>query len=182
MSTLLVYKNETPEIAAWTADFEQRHKEMRQRQSEWLDRTHVSLGVTAEQVGHELLTYGPQLAGISWPVDMDVPKGWRRNPSERRTIVPHRSTKIGRHAEDEMRLLYAPDIREELGKRFGVPWSVFVAEHHRMYRCGYRFEDGVGWVTWGTRDVEDKLDRMADHGWVRVPLVDFIQKFGEDAL
>lgn len=182
MTALLVYRNSTPEALAWFADFDKRYRENRSKVIDWLDRFCDAHGGPPRDE-RATWSYGDnRVYGITWPIDAEVPKGWRRNPDRRGTIRPHMGTRMGKDADKLLASLGGPSLDDEMADRFGMPRRVMVSEHNRMYRYGFRATDDALWVTWGTRDVIDKLGDIGSHGWVRVPLTEFIERFGEDAL
>ena len=182
MTALLIYRNSTPEALAWFADYDRRYREIRAEVIDWLDRFCDENGGPPREK-RATWSYGDgRVYGISWPESAAIPRGWRRNPSRRETIRPHMGTRIGKDADKFLLGLRGPSIDNELQERFGMPRRVMVAEHSRMYSYGFRATDDALWVTWGTRDVVDKLGDVESHGWVRVPLTEYIERFGEDAL
>lgn len=182
MSALLAYRNESPEALAWAEDYKARYESKRAVVIDWLDRFCEAHGGPPKAERATWSYDDGRITGISWPVDAEVPSGWRRKPDNRKQIVPHRGSRKGKDADKLLAQLSGPSLEDEVDEKFGMPRRVMVAEQSRMYRYGFRMEDDGLWVTWGSRDVEAKLPAVAERGWVRVPLVKYIERFGEDAL
>jgi hypothetical protein len=179
VSALLAYRNATPEVMAWGKDAQARWQAARERQQEWGRQFTAAHLPGAEPVGLYVYDSG-KVAAVAWPDDAAVPPGWRRPAKERGRIVPRLSTTAGKHAAKALAALAEPDVRSEVAK-LGLPALAFIGFHG--YRPGIRFEDDGVWVTYGDRAVAEQVGEKAEqHGWERVPLVAFIERFGEDQL
>jgi hypothetical protein len=195
MSALLVYRNSTPEALAWAEDYKARAKEVLDARLEWMKAIYDAAGVPDPEpydknVRSAWIRSGGAFIGLSWPRSMDsqLPEGWFR-PAKEQHLVRPRADKRGKKIIAEMRRYDRPDARRELAEKFGMPDHLFAG--NGLYTNGVAMKDDGVWVTWGSKDVEDELadpkvmrhyPRFADAGWVRVPLVEYIERFGEDAL
>ncbi|MCU1617369.1 MAG: hypothetical protein JWO98_4909 [Frankiales bacterium] len=178
MSALLVYKNERPEVLAWAVDVRGRITKNNAARFEWMTALYDAHGVPDDDKVRGAFSRGCEFSGISWPDSVPLPAGWFRPVKTPQLVRPRHNSKA---ALAEMARFNRPDARGELAKRFGMPEITFVG--NGLYTNGLDFtQDDAVWVTWGTRDAVDKLGDVESHGWVRVPLVEYIERFGEDAL
>jgi len=182
VTALLVYKNESATAVSWMQDYKRRYKAKRTEVMDWLDRFCDAHGGPPKAERATWSYNDGRLTGIGWPRESDVPKGWRRKPDNRDQIVPHRGSRVGKDADKLLAQLSGPFLDDEVEKQLGMPRRAWVIEHSRSYRYGLRMEDDALWVTWGSRDCAEKLGDVAAHGWVRVPVAEYIERFGEDAL
>jgi hypothetical protein len=176
MSALLVYRNSTPEIMTWAEDFKSRTIAAREARMAWMDALYSAHGVPEDESVRGAFVQGERFSGISWPTDTNLPRGWYRPTKSPELIRP----KSGSKASKEIHHFDLPDMRHELNERFHMKPVVF--HGLGMFSPGVRIEDEAVWVMWGSRDVADQLGEAEAHGWVRVSLVDYIARFGEDAL
>lgn len=181
MSTLLVYRNTTPDVMAWAAEITARTSDVGERRTAYVDALCEAHGGPGEDE-RGAYSNGNEFIGIAWPAETPVPKGWRRPSDDHRLIKPHLSTRIGKAAAAELSTMAWPDPRDELSRLHGMRSLAIVPDTNRYYTPGVRIEtDGV-WVTWGSRDVAGLLPEAFAHGWDRVSLAEYIARFGEDAL
>lgn len=179
MTALLVFRNDTAPVMEWAADVERRTNDIATARYEWMTKLYDEHDVPEDQRG--AFTAGPyRFSGILWPDSMPLPTGWLRPKDSPQLIRPRLGVKVGKRIDTEMRQFDRPDLGEEMHQRFGMPDRAFAGLS--MWSCGFRKEDDGIWVTWGTKDVLPQLGDVESHGWVRVPLVEFIERFGEDAL
>lgn len=182
MTALLAYRNATPEVMAWAEDYKARSKAVLDARFEWMSALYDAHGVPDDDSVRGAFIRGCSFSGLSWPHDIPLPHGWFRPAQTPQLVRPRGNTKAGKAAGAEMAKFDRPDARRELHRKFGMPEHVFAG--NGLYSCGVRMEDDGVWVTWATRDVaqERAMANVADHGWERIPLVDYIQRFGEDDL
>lgn len=176
MTALLVYRNDAPEVLAWFEDFKARMIAAREKRTDWMAALYDAHGVPDDETVRGAFVRGERFSGIAWPKDTDLPRGWYRPVKTPELIRP----KGGSKASKDMTRFDLPDMRRELNERFGMPRVIF--HGLGMFSPGVRLEDDGAWVTWGSKDVVDQLADIEARGWVRVPLVEFIARFGEDAL
>lgn len=180
--SLAAYRNSKPEVMAWAEDYKRRSTEVHQARYEWMSALYDAHGVPEDDRG--AFVSGERFSGISWPRNTPLPEHWFR-PVKTPQLVRPRAKGQGNKLLKEMAKFDRPDARNELQKRFGMPVLLFVGAH--LYTNGVRFEDDGVWVTWGARECADAIEKdkehdIAAHGWVRVSMVEFIERFGEDAL
>lgn len=182
MTALLVYRNSTPEVMAWAEDYKARAERIAAERWEWMRTLYDAHGVPDDDKVRGAFTRGCTFSGLAWPKDVPLPDGWFRPVKTPQLVRPRQNVKAGKDAAAQMARFDRPDARRELSKRFGMPEFVFHGSG--LYNHGVQFEDDGVWVTWGDRGIADEKD-MADvesFGWVRVPLTEYIERFGEDAL
>lgn len=188
MSALLAYKNDRPEVMAWSVDIRAREKAVTAARFEWMNAIYNAHGVPDPEpydkhVRSAWIRNGGAFIGLSWPRELDgnLPDGWFRPVKEQHLVRP-RGDSRGKKVIAEMRQFDRPDARRELEKRFGMHGRTFAGMG--LYSCGISYQDDGVWVTWASTDVakEPWTEKLADYGWVRVPLVEYIERFGEDAL
>jgi hypothetical protein len=182
VSALLIYRNDSPDALTWAEDYKARSSSIHKARWEWMARLYDEHDIAEEARGGFTRDRSGTFSGISWPTDVPLPAGWFRPVKTPELIKPRSNTAPGKRLWKEMARFDQPDVVAELRERFGMPEVVFAGLH--IYSAGVRFEDDAVWVTWGDRKVADLIDaeKLAEHGWVRVPLVDYIKRFGEDAL
>lgn len=187
----LAYRLSTPEALAWAEDYKARVVAVKDARHDWMDKLYDAHGIPGEHDGkvRGAFVRGEAFSGLAWPKDAPLPDGWFRPVKTPQLVRPKESTKAGKVAAKEMRQFDTPSMRGEIRKRFGMPDHLFAG--NGLYTCGVRLENDGVWVTWASRDVEDELNDpkvMRHHpgfegaGWVRVPLAEYIVRFGEDAL
>jgi len=184
-SARLIYCNSTPEIMAWSEDVHERERTILAARLEWMKGIYDAAGVPDPEVYDKHIRSAwvndGRMAGLSWPRDMDdkLPDGWFRPVKDPHLVRPRGSNK---KTLAEMRKYDRPDQRHELEVRFGMHGRSFAGLG--LYSCGIQHEQDGVWVTWASKDIakEKWAQNLAEHGWVQVPLVDFINRFGEDAL
>ena len=187
----LVYRNSTPEVMAWSIDVRERATKVAAERWSWAAQFWDAAGVPEKDEHDRRLRQlwvrdSGALTGLNWPRNMDdrLPAGWFRPVKEDHLVRP-RGDKKNAAVIAEMKRLSTPDQRQELGK-FGMPGVTFAGSG--LYSCSTRHEDDGVWVGWASKDVEDELNETnrhrpktpAEHGWVKVPLVEYLQRFGED--
>jgi len=186
VSALLSYRNSTPEVMAWADDIRAREKVVLTARMEWMKAIYDEAGVPDPEpynkhVRSAWIRDSGAFIGLSWPRKLDdhLPTGWFRPVKEQHLVRPRGNNKT---AIAEMHKYDRPDARRELEKSFGMHGRTFAGMG--FYTCGIRYEDDGVWVTWASTDVakEPWAQKVGDFGWVRVPLVEYIQRFGEDAL
>jgi hypothetical protein len=180
VSALLVYKNATPEAMAWAEDFKARTRKTLDARAEWMSALYDAHGVPDDEQSRGAFVREETFSGLAWPNDCPLPNGWFRPVKTPQLIRPLGNRKAGKVALAEMAKLNYPDARQEMRERLGMPGHAFVGLG--LYRPGVKPEDDAVWVTWGTRDASDVIGNVASFGWQRVPLVEYIARFGEDAL
>lgn len=182
MSALLVYRNSTPEVMAWAEGFKARTSEIGSRRTKWMDAFYSEHAPRIPDNKRGTFSRGNVFSGVMWPERMDPPKGWRR-PSygDARLIIPDQRYKVGKAAVAAMDALAWPDARRELSQQHGMRSFATTPLAH-YWTPGVAIEDDGVWITWGSRDVAPELGDVESHGWARVPLVEYIERFGEDAL
>jgi hypothetical protein len=176
VSALLVYRINTAEAMAWAEDIKVRTIATREARADWMDKLYNAHEVPDDDSVRGAFVQGKQFSGISWPKGTDLPRGWYRPVKSPELIRP----KGGSKASKDLRRFDLPDMRRELNERFGMNPVVF--HGLGMYSPGVRLEDDGVWVIWGSKDFADQLHDVEAHGWVRVPLTEYIERFGEDAL
>lgn len=181
---LLAYKNETPEVLAWSVDIQRRIRENNEARYEWMKVLYDAHGVpeSDDPKVRGAFLRDDEFSGIAWPRDIELPTGWFRPADTPQLIRPRRTTKATKGVLAEMASLNRPSIRGGLQRRFGMPAHTFAGSG--LYTNGVRLEDDAVWVFWGSRDVahEKSLEKIGEYGWVRVPLTEVIERFGEDIL
>ena len=178
MTALLVYRNDTAPVMAWAKDADQRGRATQTARFQWMEAVYDAADVPEELRG-AFIQDGHRFSGIAWPETIPLPKGWLRPRDTPQLIRPRLGVKIGKTIDAQMREFDFPDTRAEL-RQFGMPGHASVGLS--FLSCGVRAEDDGVWVTWGNKDVANSLGDVESNGWVRVPLVEYIERFGEDAL
>jgi len=175
----LVYRNTRPELLAWREDVQARLRACGDARDAFLDRFCTEHG-GPPQGERGTFSRGTECTGVAWPQDTPVPKGWRRPADDPRLIRPHLSTRIGKAAQLELDQLRWPDVQEELSRLHGMRSWAAPPMTGRYYTPGVRLEEDAVWATWGTQDVAADVEPDATgHGWERVSLVEYLQRFGE---
>ncbi|WP_100499392.1 hypothetical protein [Geodermatophilus chilensis] len=187
MTALLIYRNATPEVMAWAEDYKARAQQVAAARWGWMADLYDAHGVPDDTPDSDArirgaFTRGCAFSGLSWPDDIPLPDGWFRPVKTPQLVRPRANTKAGKTALAEMARFDRPDARRELRKKFGMPEHVFAGSG--LYTSGVRMEDDGVWVTWASRDVahEKEMANVGDHGWERIPLARYIDRFGEDDL
>jgi len=172
----LVYRNSTPELLAWAADVQARHVQTTQERQVWMDALYDTAGVPTGDPTRVAYFQGHRFSGLGWPDGVDLPRGWFRPVKTPQLIRPRASNK---RLEKELQRYSQPDQRRELEELHGMRGRAFSGLG--LYSCGVRLEEDAVWVTWGTQGVTRELEPAAtEHGWERVTLVQYLQRFGEE--
>jgi hypothetical protein len=180
--SLAAFRNDGPDVMAWATDYKARSTQVHTARYEWMTALYDAHGVPEDDRG--AFVNGERFSGISWPTAIPMPEHWFR-PVKTPQLIRPRAKGAGNRILKEMGQFDRPDARRELSSQFGMPQFLFAGAH--LYTNGVRFEDDGVWVTWGHKACADEIANnehydVEAHGWVRVPLVEFIERFGEDAL
>lgn len=187
-AALLVYRNSTPEVMAWAEDIRARERKVLEDRLVWMRAIYDAAGVPDPEpydknVRSAWIRNGGAFIGMSWPRELDdqLPEHWFRPVKDDHLVRP-RATGAGKKIIAEMRRFDRPDARRELEQKFGMHGVTFAGTG--LYSCGVHYEDDSVWVTWASADVAEEkwAQNVGDHGWVRVPLVEYIGRFGEDVM
>lgn len=181
MSARLAYRNNRPDVLAWAAEYKTRSQSVHSARYEWMSALYDAHGVPDDdKVRGAFMRGGTTFSGISWPDDVPLPDGWFRPVKTPQLVRPRGSVKAAKAALADMARFDRPDARRELRAKFGMPDFVFHGSG--LYNCGVRMEDDGVWVTWAERGIADEKEmaQVGDHGWERIPFVEYVQRFGED--
>lgn len=165
----VVYRSAHPDVLAhWekTASTE--------AQQGWRTRVDVTIADLGFAGRYPVVTdtiLGTIVTGIEHPGGDPIPAGWRRHRSLDGAITPHKGTRAGKAAAEQLAKLALPNPRKGLPGE--MPHLADAAEEHAMLRPAVQRLGDVVYVRWSQQISTRDADRIDGAVWDLVLLSEY---------
>lgn len=165
----IVYRSTHPDVLAhWDTTASA------QAQAKWRARvkeTVADLGFEGRKAVITKTLLGDTVTGVEHPAGASIPTGWRRHRSMDRAIAPHKGTKTGKAAAEQLAALALPNPR--VGMPGGMPRIADAAVGHAFLTPGVHRIGDVVYVRWTQQISERDAARIDGAVWDRTPLSEY---------
>lgn len=154
MTAMLIYKTTSPAAQQVLNDLDAEREVAFDSVDHFCRQVAREIGPGKDGETRCLVGYGRcgDAVGVEKVDGEDTPKGWL---DRGRYLAPDRRYKSGKEHDQTLRSLRLPSSDDTL-QRLGMPSATLVGD--RYYQPGMKVDGGTVYVTWGSRDVEEKVD------------------------